>query len=349
MVGASVSPSVLEDFGRYLTDVARVPTLKSAKKYVGAVRSYAEAALGIRLPEATLFKSLATRDGQAPKPATKVVKQPCPKHLVAAVIQDSSVDMAVRLAAVLMWFATLRMGELTNQLVAQFDPSFALLRRDVMVAPNGSMACLRLRKGKPDKTNSGSERFITAAPPGAAFCPVRFLQAYLDATPHHSLDEPLLVFSGGPRGQRAGRRCVTRKHVDTVIQRHASRLGYKRGSLTLHCIRSGSTTALVDSGTVSQMDIQIQGGWTSAQGPAPYMRHNVGTYTRASDALAIFADDWRAGRSRQGTALAGARFGFGHKLVAASRGPSSSVVAGGVPHGRLLSVLPRRSGFRRAV
>ena len=110
--------------------------------------------------------------------------------------------MAVRLAAVLMWFATLRMGELTNQLVAQFDPSFALLRRDVMVAPNGSMACLRLRKGKPDKTNSGTERFITAAPPGAAFCPVRFLQVYLDATPHHSLDEPLLVFSGGPRGQR---------------------------------------------------------------------------------------------------------------------------------------------------
>ena len=170
MVGASVSPSVLEDFGRYLTDVARVPTLKSAKKYVGAVRSYAEAALGIRLPEATLFKSLATRDGQAPKPATKVVKQPCPKHLVAAVIQDSSVDMAVRLATVLMWFATLRMGELTNQLVAQFDPSFALLRRDVMVAANGSMACLRLRKSsqtRPTRARSASLQRLHQGQPSA--------------------------------------------------------------------------------------------------------------------------------------------------------------------------------------
>jgi hypothetical protein len=89
------------------------------------------------------------------------------------------------------------------------------------------------------------------------------------------------------------RRCVTRDHVNPVIQRHALRLGYAPGSLTLHSFRSGSATpALV---------MQIQGGWTSAQpeGSVPYLRHNVGAYQRASDsesdAQANYADDWRAG------------------------------------------------------
>ncbi len=65
---------------------------------------------------------------------------------------------------------------MTNPSVAEFDPSFAHLRRDVVVAANGSMASFRFRKGKPDKTNKGSQRFILQGPLGAAFCPVRFLK-----------------------------------------------------------------------------------------------------------------------------------------------------------------------------
>jgi len=329
--------------------------------YVREVRQYCKVVCGVKVALPPGHKKLVARAEQAPKATTKVVKQPCPKHLVAAVIQDTTVDLAIRLGAVLMWFATLRMGEVTNPLVAEFDPSFALLRRDVVVAANGSMASFRFRKGKPDKTNKGSQRFILQAPRGAAFCPVQFVKQFLDATQHLSPDEPLLV-TMGKDGQR---RCVTRDHVDAVIQRHALRLGYAPGSLTLHSFRSGSATALVDSGIVTPMDMQIQGGWTSAQGPVPYLRHNVGTYQRASDALAIYVDDWRAGVDPSLAFGGRERVGFGHQLSAVPRILAPTLARrrgsvapcpvsargghGGVGAGVGLqsSVAPRRSGPRR--
>ena len=289
--------------------------MKSVTDYVGKVRKYCEAVCGVKPGRPTLGKELTARTKQAPKPRGKVTKQPCPKHLVAAVIRDSTVHIAVRLAAVLMWFGTLRMGELTNDNVFMFDPDFALLREDVEVSANGAVAVLQFRKGKPDKTNKGSQRFIYHAPPGAAFCPVVFLRQYLASTRHHSPKEPLLTFPN-----RSGvLRCVTRDHVDTVIQRHALRLGLKPGSLTLHCIRAGSTTALADDGSVTPMDMQIQGGWTSAQGSAPYLRPNLGSSKRSSDALAIFGDDWEAGVHPERRAAGAPLVGFGHQLPAVPR------------------------------
>ena len=307
--------SFLNDFVRHLFDVAKVPSMGSITKYVGQVRTYCAAVCGIKPKRPTVGKQLTARSKQVPKPVTHVDKQPCPKHLVAAVIRDDTVHMAVRLAAVLMWFATLRMGELTNDNVFLFDPDFALLRRDVVIAPNGAMACLHFKKGKPDKTNKGSDRFIYQAPLSAAFCPVAFLRQYFASTPHHSPSQPLLLFP-----DKSGTlRCVTRDHVDPVIKRHARRLGIDPATLSIHCLRSGSATSLAADGSVTPLDLQIQGGWTSAQGPAPYLRANVGSAVRAADALAIFEDDWAASVHPAHRSAGAPLVGFGHKLPAVPR------------------------------
>lgn len=314
VVDTDSNVSILFDFGRYCYDIAGVPTLESVLAYVREVQGFLRRECDVNIPVPPVLVKAVLRDSQAPKPDSVVVKQPCPKHLVAAVIRDVSAAPAIRLAAVLMWFATLRMGELASPSALHYDDAFSLRRCDVEVAPNGAMACLRLRKGKPDKRNKGSQRFICQAPSSAAFCPVEFLQAYLDATPDYPSDQPLLMFDTS-----RGRRCVTRHHVDSLIQHHARRLGIEEGSITLHCFRSGSATALVDHGSLSAMDLQVQGGWTSEQGPVPYLRHNIGTYTRASDALALSTADWRGAVDPVSVYGGAPRVGFGHKLAAVPR------------------------------
>ena len=56
----------------------------------------------------------------------RLVRQPCPVELIAAVVLDSTVSLGTRLALVLLWFGGFRGGDIMSGRVLDFDEHFGV-------------------------------------------------------------------------------------------------------------------------------------------------------------------------------------------------------------------------------
>lgn len=272
----------LSDFCRFCWDIQGVPGADTVLKYMGQVIKFCARHLGVVMKPPAVLVDALKRQTQAP--TDRVVRQPCPVELIAAVAFDEAVSMGVRLALVLLWFGGLRGGEILSARVLDFDEQFCLRRQDCSVAPDGSSVSLFFRKAKSDVKNIGGFRYIQAAPAGAALCPVKFIQHYLNITADIDNSYPLLMH---PREGARPLRCVTRLHVTAAIKSAAVKLGIDPKGLGCHAVRTGHVAALLASPFVTVSDRQVSGGWVSEMGSVPYHRANGPSQRRVADALAI--------------------------------------------------------------
>ncbi len=127
-----------------------VPGADTVLKYMGHVIKFCARHLVVVMkPLAVLVDAL-----------NRVVRQPCPVELTAAVAFDEAVSIGVRLALVLLWFGDLRGWEILSARVLDFDEQFCLRRQDCSVAPDGSSVSLSFRKAKYDVKNIGGFRYL---------------------------------------------------------------------------------------------------------------------------------------------------------------------------------------------
>jgi integrase len=306
VAGPLPGDNFLSDYCRFCWDVQHVPTADSVLHYMGQVIKFCSRHLGVDMKPPVVLLDALKRQAQAPR--ERVVRQPCPVEVIAAVALDEAVPMGVRLAVVLLWFGGFRTGELLSARVLDFDDQFCLRRQDCTVAPDGSMVSLYFRKNKSDPSNQGGFRYIQAAPPGAALCPVSFVSQYLAASRGVPDDFPLLLHPPRPGG---GVRCVTRAHVTRALKAAGERLGIDTDGLACHAVRTGHATALLAAPEVTRADLLMSCGWTSEGGPTPYHRTNGPAQRRVADALAVSEAAARIGLGAQSGWLPSGAFGVG--------------------------------------
>ena len=294
----------LSDFCRFCWDIQGVPGADTVRKYMGQVVKFCERHLGIRMTPPAVLCDALKRQSQAP--TDRPVRQPCPVELIAAVIFSKHASLGVQLALVLLWFGGFRAGELLSAKVLDFDEHFGLRRCDCKVAPDLSSLSLYFRKAKADVKNKGGVRYIKAAPPGAAVCPVQFVARYLRATSDTPELYPLVMH---PRDGAGPRRCVTRSHVTAAIKSAAEALGISTVGLGCHSVRTGHATALLASPSVTATDRQLSGGWVSELGPLPYHRVCGPFLDRLAGALAIDDQAVLVGTGAEPGWSSGGRFG----------------------------------------
>ena len=156
---------------------------------------------------------------------------------------------------------------------------------------------------------------------GAALCPVKFIQHYLNITADIDNSYPLLMH---PREGARPLRCVTRLHVTAAIKSAAVKLGIDPKGLGCHAVRTGHVAALLASPFVTVSDRQVSGGWVSEMGSVPYHRANGPSQRRVADALAISSAVANVGTGAASGWSPAGTFGVGGLLAASICGSPRS-------------------------
>ena len=263
------------DFVRYLYDEIGVSP-DTISNYVSQVVTRYEL-MNERLVVSPICAQWIRRAKQLPR--TSHFKEPITREVIWSLATDDSVDLAIRLAAVLAWFLCLRLGQLVGDTVVAYDDTFDLLRKDCVVVSPQQLVQLRLRKGKSDTYNLGTVRHLVAASPSEPFCPVRLVERYLKETSRFAADEPLLRRSSDGR-------IVTREPVVQMLKRHAQQAGIPAEFVSGHSLRIGSATAM-KAGGLAEEEILYWGQWSAPTSMHRYVRGTVGRAADITDALAV--------------------------------------------------------------
>lgn len=275
--GPSVSASFLGDFAHYLHDEAKVPSAGTIRSYCQQVAALCE---DLHLPRPTIPPLLdRALDRETAAHPVDRAKHPASPALMAAFVHDQAIPMVLRVAAVLLWFTTLRGTEVLATSPTHVK-DLCLRRQDVSFAPDGSFIRLAFRRGKPFARNQPNIRVLVRPGPDQpdALDPVAFVLEYVRTTQSHSDAEPFLRHADGA--------LATKRHLLDAIKRKARALGLNDADYAVHSFRSGGVTTMRAHG-VADADIQAQGGWLSEGGDAPYRRPNVQQSQRAQHALAV--------------------------------------------------------------
>jgi len=269
--------SFLGDFARYLRDELRVPSSGTILSYLYSVQAFCTN-LGYTRPILTPALQRALERDEAAAPA-RHAKDPAPPDLASAIILDPAIPPGLRAAVILLWFGTLRGGEILSKRVTTYDP-LCFRRRDLTFAEDGSFARLHLRRGKALVRNQETARTIVrpAADQPWAFDPVAALLEYKRITAAFDDDAPLLRHLDG--------KLVTYQQLLQLIKATAERQGLDPSKYCVHSIRAAGAT-LMRAGGVGGADARLQGGWRSETGDDPYKRVNVLQAGRAQHPLAL--------------------------------------------------------------
>jgi hypothetical protein len=174
-------------------------------------------------------------------------------------MRDVSVDAAVKIAVLLAWCLTRRISDVVAHYATTFDPLFTLMSSDItfIVDEGHRYAQIVLPRSKSDPFNQleGGTAFLAASTSRSSFCPVAFLDSFLQFRHSTSRSQPLCVLPSG--------KLVTYPIVMDAIKAHASLLGLSAKSFATQSLRIGGSTALSSAGC-SIEDIMLAGQWKSS-------------------------------------------------------------------------------------
>ena len=233
-----------------------LPHVQSAtiSAYLSTIAAHVAKLTGRPLFRCPMLQPLLLRHGQyAPKP-TKA-RLPINKAVIAAVVADSSLDVATRLACLLAFHAMWRVSEYTSASPSTFG-QFVMLRSDFVFKPavgaHGAFA-YRLRKSKTDTAMRSPQLFLLPLS-GDSHCPVANLSAYLRAFDARGLpaDSPLFTKADGS--------FVVRADIDRALKRHAPVFGFPADQVSTHSLRYGGAFELKSNGADWQ-DILVACRW----------------------------------------------------------------------------------------
>ena len=241
--------------------------------------SQVNAALSMRVgapAQSLLATKLLVRLGQLPKEPRFM--EAAPAVLVANLLGDASVDLAVRFGVALLWFLSLRVRDVVSDSVSSPNLDFTLLWSDVSLQDDGVLR-LTLRRSKSDPTNAGSNHYLL--PETGQLCPVRLFREYRGVARQRRwpLQSPLLR-------RVCNDRYVTRSHIATALKHHATLLGLDDKRYSTHSCRIGSATVMIAKG-LSMADVMLQGRWQSEKSAGKYLRLNSERATRMQSALSL--------------------------------------------------------------
>lgn len=271
---------IVWSFARYLWDIAAVPLASTIEGYINVVVRLFRIQHGIILVKPFALRAWVARMEQVPR--SRAFKDPVPKEVIHAVITRKEASMATRTAAMLAYFLCARLGVMVQARVGDFSPAFSLRRKDVRYLPKVGCFEIMLRKGKTNKYNMLDSRFLLPAAEGAVFCPVKFLQSYLEKSrvfdSEENMDLPLLRHEDG--------RNVTRDHVVALLRRVAAELGIDPTTLGGHSFRISAATHLAGAEVPLEV-IQLFGHWATLEGMLRYLRWTGRQAVRVTDALEL--------------------------------------------------------------
>lgn len=214
------------------------------------------------------------------EPRSSRFKDPAPALLVARLVTNMRVSLAVRMVVMLAWQFTWRLGQATSLLSTEYNVHRQIRRSDVYFEEiDGERVSVRIkcRGAKNDKFNTGSVKWLILAADDF-LCPVKMFCEYWDATSHFGLEEPLFRHADG--------KLVTQRQVVKQIKRTAAEMGLNPDWFAGHSLRIGGATEM-SAADLSIFDRMQQGGWSTVDGMLGYMRVSEAQELRVRDALAL--------------------------------------------------------------
>ena len=211
-----------------------------------------------------MFSGWLTRIQQLAK--REQFKDAAPVSLIEAVVRDENSSLATRVVTLLQWFLGLRVGQLVTNKVGEFEPAYDMLRSDVTFDPQGKHVRFVLKRGKGDRYNHGSCRYLMRATDPTGFSAVELFQRFWDESASKGFHPGTPLFRHLGDGH-----CVTRDHVSTLLKKHAARLGIDPSVIASHSARSGGASLLNAEG-VDMEYIMQWGGWATESGCLKYLR-----------------------------------------------------------------------------
>ena len=214
------------------------------------------------------------------EPRSPRFKDPAPAILVAKLVTNLKVSLAIRMVVMMAWQFTWRLGQATSLHTTEYNAHRAIRRSDVYFEEvDGERVSVRIkcRGAKNDKFNSGSVKWLILAADDC-LCPVKLFCEYWDRTAGFDMDEPLFRHEDG--------KLVTQRQVVAQIKRTAAEMGLDPEWFAGHSLRIGGATAM-SAADLSIFDRMQQGGWSTMEGMLGYMRASEEQELRVRNALAV--------------------------------------------------------------
>ena len=245
--GRACLPALPETVALYVTDQASTKAASTITRRLAAI-SVAHQAAGHDSPISAssvraVMQGIRRVKGTAPKQKTAAITADI-RAMIGALPLGTPAGVRDR-ALLLVGFA----GALRRSELAGLDAG------DVQFVHEGLAVTIRRSKG--DQEGQGQK---VGLPFGSdpATCPVRALQAWLDAS--EIADGPL--FRAVDRHGRLGMGRLSGEAVAAVVKRAAAAAGKDPGQYAGHSLRAGLATAAAQAG-VEERDIMTQGRWRS--------------------------------------------------------------------------------------
>jgi hypothetical protein len=251
---------------------------KTIRDYVGSTMKEMELLSGERMQWTPVAKGLMA--WLRSEPRSPRFKDPAPALLVAKLVTNMKVSLAIRTVVMLAWQFTWRLGQATSQKTTEYNLHRQIRRNDVhFEIVDGERVSVRIkcRGAKNDKFNSGSVKWLVLAADDF-LCPVKMFCEYWDSTLDHEMDGPLFRHASG--------HLVTQRQVVTQIKRTAEEMGLNPDWFAGHSLRIGGATKMT-AADLSIFDRMQQGGWSTVEGMLGYMRASEEQELRVRNALAL--------------------------------------------------------------
>ena len=204
-------------------------------------------------------------------------RTPADLRHVSAIVNDDTLDLALRAAVVAIFFSLARPQELVVG-DGGYDASRHLRRCDISVFPNA--ITLRIKSAKRQDIYGEAVKTISALPPSSpvGWCPVELISRYLDSRrPRSGPNDPAFVSATGAP--------VTVADVNDLMKQTAALFGTPR--VKGYSLRIGGTTAMYVAGAPDE-EIRGKGGW-SLEGWRRYTRPTLAFYSRDSERIVMGA------------------------------------------------------------
>ena len=273
----------LFDFLGYLLWYTRPKTGRTLRRYLGHVCKYWGQVRSWRYVVSSVTADVIHRWGQLP--VERRFRIPATKQLIKRVMDDSSIDLAVRTAIIVAFNAALRCSEYLAQSRTAYDPKFCLQRRDVAFdrTMSRSAAAIFLRQSKTDHTNSGQWAWLPSTS-DTHYCASDWLRRHLEATCHSSTHP-----GTGPLFVRHCGGFVTRADITEALRKHGQACGLDTERLSCYSLRIGSLFEMCNAG-VPMETIASVARWAASSAPSMsllYCRMNLARRATAADALTL--------------------------------------------------------------
>ena len=289
-VDAAGRPTVqgrLFDFTGYLIWCTRSKTGRTLRRYLGEVQKYWSQVRNWSYAISPITVAFIARWNQLP--TERRFRVPATKALIRAVLDDVTIDLAVRTAVITAFNGALRCSEYLAVSRTAYDKAFTLQRKDLRFSNTMSRpaAAIFIRQSKTDHTNAG-QWFWFPATADVDYCVNTWLHRYFLATamsPRHANDAPMFVRTGGRGG------FVTRADVTAALRKHGQALGLECDRLSCYSLRIGALFEMCNAG-VPMQTIAAVARWKASSAPSMsllYCRMNLARRAAAADALTLTA------------------------------------------------------------